>query len=70
MASMTLDVPELRRPQTYSVTEFREELVRKLADLEEYGNPPVFNPNATEPGGFDTVHIPQVSDTKRNCSVL
>ena len=63
------DVPELRRPQKYSVTEFREELVRQLAGLEEYGNPPVFKPNATEPRDFDTVHIPQVSNTKRNCRV-
>lgn len=56
------NVPELKRPQKYSVAGFREELVRQLAGLEEYGQPPVFNPSAKDPGDFETVHIPQVSD--------
>lgn len=63
------DKPELKRPQKYSVTEFREELVRQIAGLEEYEKPPVFNPNAKEPSDFVTDHIPKVSEAKRNCRV-
>lgn len=63
------DVAELKRPKKFSTTEFREELVRQLAGLEEYGQPPVFNPHAKEPGNFETVHIPQFSEIRRNCKV-
>jgi len=64
------DVQELKRPQKYSLAEYREELVRQLSGLEEYGQPPVFRPGRTkEPAQFETVHIPQFSDTKRNCKV-
>ncbi|XP_062393486.1 piggyBac transposable element-derived protein 4-like [Sardina pilchardus] len=62
------DAAALKRPQKYSVTEFREELVRQLAGLEEYGDPPVYEP-VQNPGEFVTDHIPCVSDTKRNCRV-
>lgn len=65
------EIAALKRPKKYSVTEYREELVRQLADLEEYGQPPVYNrPTCTQhPGEFVTEHIPQVSETKRNCRV-
>ncbi|KAK3721643.1 hypothetical protein QZH41_003665 [Actinostola sp. cb2023] len=63
------DVEELKRPKKYSTAEFREELVRQLSDIDEYGNPPVFNPFAKEPGNFETAHIPQFTEAKRNCKV-
>ena len=60
---------DLKRPKKYSITEFREELVRQLAGLEEYGQPPVFNPSAKSPGDYETIHIPQFSEVKKNCKV-
>ena len=46
---------DLKRPKKYSITEFREELVRQLAGLVEYGKPPVFYPSAKSPGDYETV---------------
>ena len=43
--------------------------MRDLAGLNEYGQPPVFKPPTREPGDFVTVHIPKVTETKRNCKV-
>ena len=43
--------------------------MRDLAGSNEYGQPPVFKPPTREPGDFVTVHIPKVTDTKRNCKV-
>ena len=60
---------ELRRPKKFSIAEYREELVRQLAGLEEYGQPPVYQPPRKLPGEFQTVHIPRFSNTKRNCKV-
>lgn len=59
----------LRRPKKFSVGEFREELVRQLAGLEDFCNPPMFGPPKREPGTYDTVHLPQFTDKKRNCKV-
>ena len=61
---------DLKRPKKYSITEFREELVRQPAGLEEYGQPPVFNPSTKSPWDYETVHIPQFSEGKKNCKVL
>ena len=63
------DNEALKRPQKFAIAEYREELVRDLAGLNEYGQPPVFKPPTREPGDFVTVHIPKVTDTKRNCKV-
>ena len=63
------DNEALKRPQKFSIAEYREELVRDLAGLNEYGPPPVFKPPTREPGEFVTVHIPKFTDTKRNCKV-
>ena len=66
------DEEALKRPEKFAVAEFREELVRQIAGLEEYGQPPVFKPPAREPkdpGEFGTAHILKISDTKRNCKV-
>ena len=63
------DNEALKRPKKFAIAEYREELVRDLAGLNEYGQPPVFKPPTREPGDFVTVHIPKVTDTKRNCKV-
>ena len=64
-----LNVEELKRPKKYSPASFRKELIRQLADLPEYGTPPVYQPARREPGNFNTSHIPQFSEAKRNCVV-
>lgn len=48
---------------------FREELVRQLAGLDEYGHPPVYKPPKRELAPFQSVHLPAFSDKKRNCKV-
>ncbi|KAL9978044.1 hypothetical protein ACROYT_G015521 [Oculina patagonica] len=63
------DEEALKRPQKFAIAEYREELVRQLAGLEEYGQPPVFKPQTKDPGEFVTDHIPRMSGTKRNCKV-
>lgn len=65
------DVDELHRPSQYSVLEFREELIRQLAGLDDYGAPPVFQPpkKQVELSEFETVHLPRFSESKRNCKV-
>ena len=63
------DQEELKRPRQYSTREFREELVRQQAGLEEYGLPPVYNPSAKQPGDFEAVHMPKFGEIRRNCKV-
>ena len=53
------EVEELKRPQQQFTTEFRKEVVRQLAGIEEYVLPPAYNPSAKQPGEFEMVHIPQ-----------
>ena len=57
--------PRLKRLKKFAIAEYREELVRDLAGLNEYGQPPVFKPPTREPRDFVTVHIPKVTDTKK-----
>ncbi|KXJ06058.1 PiggyBac transposable element-derived protein 4 [Exaiptasia diaphana] len=59
----------LKRPKKYSIVEFREELVRQLCGLEDYGQPPAAKPPPREPGTFSTLHIPHFSQHKRQCKV-
>lgn len=63
------DVEELKRPNKFSIAEYREELVRQLAGLEEYDQPPVFKPPSVERGAFETAHIVKSSVTKKSCKV-
>ena len=67
--SQNKDVEELQRPKRYSVLEFREELARQFARLEEYGVPPLYCPPKKQPGEYETPHLPKISDRKRNCTV-
>lgn len=65
------DNPELKRPQSFSILEFREELVRDLAGLEEYLTPPVYE-NARQPQAkvqFETEHMIEFSEGRRSCKV-
>lgn len=59
------DVDELKRPNKFSIAEYREELVRQLAGLEEYAQPPVFKPTSVEPGAFETAHIVKSSGIRK-----
>ena len=66
------EVEELKRPSRYSASDFREELVRQLGGLEEYGLPPVWKPSAqekTKDSSFQTEHVLEYTDEKRNCRV-
>jgi hypothetical protein len=59
----------LKRNKKFSLTEFREEIVRQLAGLDEYDQPPVHKPPSKQPGLYEAVHIPTYGNTKRNCKV-
>ena len=63
------DVEDLKRPQKFSIAEYREKLVRQLAGLEEYAQPPVFKPPSVEPGDFETAHIVKSSGVRKSCKV-
>ena len=63
------DNDDLKRPKKFSVAEYRKELVRQLAELEDYGTPPVHRPPKKQKGEYETEHIPKASDLKRNCKV-
>ena len=54
------DNESLKRPRRYCLQNFREEVVRSLAELEEYGIPKIDQrkPPSTEPSVYETVHIP------------
>ena len=55
----------------YCLQNFREEVVRSLAELEEYGIPKLDQrkPPSIEPSVYETVHLPTFSIEKRNCKV-
>ena len=65
------DNEALKRPQRYCLQNFREEAVRSLAELEDYGIPKIDQrkPPSIEPSVYETVHIPTFSIEKRNCTV-
>ena len=61
----------LKRPQRYCLQNFREKVLRSLAELEEYGIPKLDRqkPPSIEPSVYETVHIPTFSIEKRICKV-
>ena len=69
------DEPALKRPASYSLTNFREEVVNGLCGFAEYGPPPPGHvasnlaPPSSEPLQFVTEHIPCFSEEKRTCVV-
>ena len=65
------DVPGLCRTADYSLAHFREKIVRQLCNFPEEDVPPVYSAArpAAPPGQFETVHIPEFTEVKRNCVV-
>ena len=67
------DTPALHRKPTYSIVDFREELVRQMCALAEYDRPPVYEAVQAVPPNdqFCTVHIPMTAEgnTRRRCVV-
>lgn len=63
------DEKALKRPQKFAIAKYREELVRQIAGLEEYGQPPVSKPPKREPGEFETVHLLTFPEKGKNCKV-
>lgn len=61
------NVDEPKRPNKFSIAEYREELVCQLPGLEEYAQPPVFKPPSVEPGAFETAHIVKSSGIRKSC---
>ena len=62
----------LRRSSSYSLGNFREELVRQLCGFPEETDVPPANCTvkpATRLGKFDTVHVPVYGERKRSCVV-
>ena len=49
-------VKELERPKKYSLLEFREEVVRQLAGLDEYGEAPLFKYAPKNKPPFESEH--------------
>ena len=66
-----LDKEALRRPSSYDLVNFREEIVRQLCDFPEYGNPPLpSNPlRPPLPSAFVTEHIPMIVEVNKRCVV-
>ena len=61
----------LRRPGDYSLSSFREEIVRQLCDFPEYDDPPTSTRSmpARNLNVFEAVHMPEFSDVRRRCVV-
>lgn len=64
----------LQRPGDYSLTHYREEIVRQLCGFLEYADPPVHptakpTPPPPDHGPFVTEHIPAFSPDRRMCVV-
>jgi len=66
-----LDVEELRRTAGYSLSHFREELVRQICGIPEYSAPTLASATRQVPDlhEFESVHMPEFIDMKRNCVV-
>ena len=63
------DKEALRRINTYSIADFREALVRQICHWPEYEDPPAYVARTPSESQFETVHMPEVSEEKRNCVV-
>ena len=62
------EVEALRRQSKYSVG-FREALVRQIVGWQEYNDPPAYGYKAPGNCKFETVHMPKVSECRRQCAV-
>ena len=62
---------EIERPAGYSQCDFRDEIVREICDIEEYGDHPSYKPERqrAHPQEFETVHVPRFSEQRKSCVV-
>ena len=65
------DDEALHRPRDYSLSSFREEIVRQLCGFTEYENAPSGSKlkEGPPPGDFETLHIPEYSELRKRCVV-
>ncbi len=63
------DMEALHRPAKYALVDFREALVRQLLGWPEYDDPPVYEKSVPGESQFETGHMPEVSEFRRNCVV-
>jgi hypothetical protein len=63
------DVEALSRSNRYAILDFREALVRQILQFEEFDDAPAFEACAPGPSQYHTIHMPEVSDSRRNCVV-
>lgn len=67
------DNEDLKRTTDYSLTNFREEIVRQICDFPEKADqPPVLStPKAevVDPNEFQSLHMPVFTDERKNCVV-
>ena len=62
----------LHRPRDYSLSSFREEIVRQLCGFSEYENAPSgsnLKPAPLPPEDFETLHIPEYFELRKWCVV-
>jgi len=65
------DIEVLHRPSSYSLLNYREELVRDILDICEFEDPPTYtiiNPKVNA-SAFVTEHLPTFSEKRRGCKV-
>ena len=62
---------EIERPAGYSQCDFRDEIVRQICGLPEFGDPPAYSPGRAraQPSEFVTQHIPHVAEQRGHCVV-
>ena len=58
----------MKRRKRFSLLDFREELVRDLIEIEEFGNPPVHSVTPVY-GKYHSAHLPKFGSNRRNCRV-
>ncbi len=69
------DNPALQRRSTYTIVDFREEVIRQICELAEYDRPPMYEAvqavQAAPTGQFSTVHVPETAEdgVRRQCVV-
>ena len=66
------DNPPLNRPRTYTIVEFREEIIRQICGIAEYERPPIYEAiqPLPPPDQFCTAHLVRTTEgVRRTCVV-
>ncbi len=63
------EVEALRCGNKYAVVDFREALIRQTLEWPEYDDPPAYEKTTPGESQFETMHMPEVSPTRRHCIV-